>query len=63
MGRGHVHGGAVRFFGIGMLSPERRFFPRYTKGVYDIGGKKLFVSAGIGKLRAFDPPEIVIYDI
>ncbi len=60
---GHVHGGAVRLFGIGMLSPERRFFPKYTKGEYDIGGKKLFVSAGIGKLRAFDPPEIVIYDI
>ena len=60
---GHVHGGAVRIFGIGILSPERRFFPKYTKGVYDIGGMKLMVSAGIGKLRAFDPPEIVIYEI
>ena len=60
---GHVHGGAVRLFGIGMLSPERKFFPKYTKGVYDIGGKKLCVSAGIGKLRAFNPPEIVVYDI
>ena len=60
---GHVHGGAVRLFGIGLLSPERKFFPKYTKGVYDIGGKKLCVSAGIGKLRAFNPPEIVVYDI
>ena len=60
---GHVHGGAVRLFGIGMLSPERTFFPKYTKGVYDIGKMKLCVSAGIGKLRAFNPPEIVVYDI
>lgn len=60
---GHVHGGAVRFFGIGLLSPERKLFPKYPKGVYDIDGKKLCVSAGIGKLRAFNPPEIVIYDI
>lgn len=60
---GHVHGGAVRIFGVGLLSPERRFFPKYAKGVYDIGGMKLMVSAGIGKLRAFDPPEIVIYEI
>lgn len=60
---GHVHGGAVRIFGIGLLSPERRFFPKYAKGVYDVGGMKLMVSAGIGKLRAFDPPEIVVYEI
>ena len=60
---GHIHGGSVRLFGIGLLSPERRFFPRYTKGVYDIGGKKLLVSGGLGKLRAFNPPEILIYEI
>ena len=60
---GHVHGGVVRIFGIGMLSPERKFFPEYAKGVYDIGGKKLLVSGGLGKLRAFNPPEIVVYEI
>ena len=60
---GHVHGGSVRIFGKAMLSPERRFFPKYAKGVYDFGDKKLLVSAGLGKLRLFDPPEIVIYDI
>ena len=60
---GHVHGGSVRLFGIGMLSPERKFFPRYSKGVYDIGGKKLCVSGGIGKPRAFNAPEIVVYEI
>ncbi|MDE6775735.1 MAG: metallophosphoesterase [Ruminococcus sp.] len=60
---GHIHGGAVRFFGIGILSPERKFFPEYSKGIYDIGGMKLCVSAGIGKIRLFNPPEIVIYAI
>lgn len=60
---GHVHGGAVRLFGVGLLSPERRFFPKYSKGVYTIGNMKLLVSAGLGKLRLFDPPEIVMYEI
>lgn len=57
---GHVHGGAVRLFGIGLLSPERKFFPKYSKGIYTISNTKLAVSAGIGKLRLFDPPEVDI---
>lgn len=60
---GHVHGGAVRLFGVGLLSPERKFLPKYSKGVYTIGNMKLLVSAGLGKLRLFDPPEIVMYEI
>ncbi len=60
---GHVHGGAVRLFGSGILSPERKFFPKYSKGVYTVGKMKLCVSGGIGKLRLFNPPEIVIYTI
>lgn len=62
---GHVHGGAaaIPFTRIGILSPERKLFPKYTKGIYDIGGMKLFVSGGLGKLRLFNPPEIVIYEI
>lgn len=60
---GHVHGGIVRIFGVGLLSPERKFLPKYSKGVYTIGKMKLLVSAGIGKLRIFDPPEIIFYTI
>lgn len=60
---GHVHGGSVRVFGVGLLSPERKFFPKYSKGIYTIGKTKLLVSAGLGKPRLFDPPEIVVYDI
>ncbi|MBR3760645.1 MAG: metallophosphoesterase [Ruminococcus sp.] len=60
---GHVHGGAVRLFGHGILSPERKFFPEFSKGIYTIGRMKLLVSAGLGKLRLFNPPEIVTYYI
>lgn len=60
---GHVHGGIVRLFGKAMLSPERKPFPKVSKGIYSYNGKKLLVSAGLGKMRLFDPPEIVIYDI
>lgn len=60
---GHVHGGSVRLFGKAVLSPERRFFPKNSKGVYTYGGMKLLVSAGLGKPRLFDPPEIVVYEI
>lgn len=60
---GHVHGGVVRLFGKGLLSPERRMIPKYSKGIYTIGKMKLLVSAGLGKLRLFDPAEIVVYDL
>lgn len=60
---GHVHGGSVRLFGRGLLSPERKFFPKYDKGVYTVGNMKLVVSAGLGKPRLFDPPEIVVYEL
>ena len=60
---GHVHGGAVRIFGKGVLSPERKFFPKYTKGVYTVGNMKLLVTSGIGKLRLFNPAEMVVYKI
>ena len=58
---GHVHGGAVRLPVLGgLLSPERRFFPRYSKGRYRIGKSQMIVSAGLGKLRLFNPPELCL---
>ncbi|MDE5771316.1 MAG: metallophosphoesterase [Ruminococcus sp.] len=60
---GHVHGGIVRILGKGLLSPERKLFPSFSKGVYTSGRMKLLVSGGLGKLRLFNPPEIVIYRI
>lgn len=61
---GHVHGGIIRMPVLGgMLSPERKFFPRYTKGIYPSGNCIMHVSAGIGKFRLHNPAELVCLDI
>ncbi|SFC16212.1 metallophosphoesterase [Clostridium uliginosum] len=62
---GHVHGGMIRLPFIGaILSPERKFFPKYNSGEYEINKKKLIVSRGIGHsmpgIRILNRPEIVI---
>ena len=62
---GHCHGGIVRLPLLGgILSPERKFFPKYTKGVYSCNKyankAKMIVSAGLGKFRLFNPAEIVV---
>lgn len=56
---GHVHGGVIRLPLVGgVLSPERKFFPAYSKGRYRLGKTIMIVSGGLGKLRLFNPPEI-----
>ena len=61
---GHIHGGMVRLGGIGLLSPERVLFPRYSKGIYtretSRGRAVLALSAGLGKFRVNDPPMISV---
>lgn len=62
---GHCHGGVIRLPVVGgLLSPERKFFPEYTKGIYTLqnNGKtaKMEVSAGLGKFRMWNPSEIVV---
>lgn len=44
----------------GVLSPERKFFPKYDKGLYEKDGTKMYVSGGIGKPRLCNPPEISV---
>ena len=62
---GHCHGGIIRlpFLG-GLLSPERKFFPKYTKGIYetktDRGISSLAVTVGLGKFRLNNPAEIML---
>ena len=61
---GHVHGGMIRMPFVGaVLSPERKFFPKYSSGVYEINNKKLLVSRGLGHsrngIRVFNKREIV----
>ena len=37
---GHVHGGIIRLFNKGLLDPARKLFPKYDKGLYQIGNTK-----------------------
>lgn len=57
---GHVHGGAVRLFGKGLFSPERKLFPTYTEGVYKSGKTQMVVSRGLGKFRLFNHREVIL---
>lgn len=62
---GHVHGGIVRVGNTGLLSPERRFLPTYTKGLYHDKTTDCLmnVSAGIGKFRLNNPAEVVCIEL
>lgn len=62
---GHLHGGLVRIPGIGgVVSPQLEFFPKYDAGLYDIKGKKLMLSRGLGAhtlhIRVFNRAELKI---
>lgn len=62
---GHVHGGVVRLPALGpLLSPERKFFPRYSQGMYEKDGKIMIVGRGLGDslsgLRVNNPPEVPV---
>lgn len=57
---GHCHGGVIRLPVVGgLLSPERKFFPKYTKGVYTNGEASMVVSAGLGKFRLQNPAQVI----
>ena len=61
---GHIHGGAVRLPLVkGLLSPERKFFPKYSGGVFRKDKSVMIVSRGLGKPRLFNNSEIVIVNI
>lgn len=60
---GHVHGGLIRFGKICLLSPRRKFFPKYSYGKNTINNTTIITSSGIGSasipIRLFNRPEIV----
>lgn len=61
---GHVHGGAVRLPIVkGLLSPERKFFPKYSAGLYASEKTQMIVSRGLGKLRIFNNSEIAVINV
>ncbi len=58
---GHIHGGFIRLPLVkGMVSPELKLFPKYKEGVYRKGSSQLVVSRGLGRIRFFNPPELVV---
>lgn len=61
---GHVHGGIIRLpFVGGLLSPDRRFFPKYDLGEYTKNKTTMIVSKGLGGskvlIRINCKPEVV----
>lgn len=64
---GHIHGGLIRLpGGRGLLSPERKFFPKYSEGRYIKNQSSLIVNRGLGgKIlipRVFNCPEVTIIE-
>ena len=46
---GHIHGGMIRVPGLGgLLSPTRRFFPKYDWGKFEVNNSTLILSRGMG---------------
>ena len=60
---GHVHGGLIRFGKYCLLSPRRKFFPKYSYGKTQEDGIAIITSSGMGNasipIRLFNRPEIV----
>ena len=60
---GHVHGGLIRFGRYCLLSPRRKFFPKYSYGKTQEDGITIITSSGMGNasipIRLFNRPEIV----
>ena len=61
---GHFHGGTIRLFGRGLMTPQYQFFYPRCQGMFSFGEKKGIVSAGLGthsvNVRLFDRPEAVL---
>ena len=62
---GHNHGGIVRLPVVnGVISTDRRFFPKYSYGVYRENKTTMVLSGGAGshtiKFRLFNESEIVV---
>lgn len=63
---GHMHGGIVRipFINKGIMSPERKVFPKYDAGEFEVENTTMIINRGIGassfELRIFNNPEITV---
>lgn len=62
---GHLHGGVVRIPGVGgVITPQFRFFPKYSGELTIEDNKAVVVSKGLGvhtfKIRFLNPAEVVV---
>ena len=61
---GHFHGGTVRLFGRGVMTPQFQLFNRYCRGLFRFGEGTGIVSGGLGThtidIRFMNRPEIVL---
>jgi predicted MPP superfamily phosphohydrolase len=60
---GHTHGGQVRLPILGgIIAPGQGLFPKYDKGVFELGSTILYIDSGLGNsmypLRLFNPVQI-----
>ena len=65
---GHTHGGQVRLPLIGaLLTSEEGFSTRFSKGLYDLGSRKLYIDSGLGNsvkpIRTFNRVQISFIQI
>ena len=65
---GHTHGGLWQLPFIGSVYlPQQGVFPKYDKGVFDMGNAEMIVGAGLGHegafFRLFDPAELVVIEL
>ena len=65
---GHIHGGAIKIFKRGLLSPDITFFPKYFEGIYKKNNTSMIVSRGLGfssklPFRINNNPEVVVINL
>ena len=64
---GHYHGGIVRLFGRGLISPRFTLFPKYSGGLYKKDNTRMLVNCGLGShtipWRMFNPGEVYILNL
>ncbi len=65
---GHLHGGIVRLPAVGgVISPQRRIFPKYSGGMYGQKDRFGIVSRGLGthtvNIRLFNEAELTVVSL
>lgn len=45
---GHTHGGQIRLPGLGPLTTDTRLGRAYDRGLFEVDGTRLFITAGVG---------------